>query len=122
MDLDGIKMGFYEGVEDQMTKERIDREICNCYTNFILPYEEYYATPGGSKDIEASKHRFQQQIVQKYLSNAPTPAPMQQSPMMSSAPTPHQQSFLELVTLSIILRMLILHTKPPHVNLKLRYQ
>ncbi|KAK6882068.1 SWI/SNF chromatin-remodeling complex subunit SWI1 [Candida tropicalis] len=96
-----LKMGFYEGVEDQMTKERIDREICNCYTNFILPYEEYYATPGGSKDIEASKHRFQQQIVQKYSSNAPTPAPMQQSPMMSSAPTPHQQRKLSRASNSV---------------------
>ncbi|RCK59172.1 SWI/SNF chromatin-remodeling complex subunit SWI1 [Candida viswanathii] len=96
-----LKMGFYEGVDDQMTRERIDREICNCYTSYILPYEEYYATPGGNKDIEASKHRFQQQIVQKYLSNAPTPAPVQQSPMMSSAPTPHQQRKLSRASNSV---------------------
>ena len=95
------KMGFHDKGEDPMAKERIARELCNCYSNFILPYEEYYATPEGNKDIEASKHRFQQQIVQKYLSNVPTPAPNQQSPMISSAPTPHQQRKLSRTSNSV---------------------
>ncbi|KAI5959364.1 SWI1 [Candida theae] len=64
----GMKMGLYAGanLQEPGVKESLDREVCACYTTYILPYEEYYATPAGQRDLSQRKTQFQSQIIQKY--------------------------------------------------------
>ncbi|CAI5759629.1 unnamed protein product [Candida verbasci] len=73
----GSKLGVFDGITDSNAKDRIDREICNCYTTYLLPYEEYSSTPQGARELTQRRAQFQPQIIQKYqaLANANTNTP-----------------------------------------------
>ncbi|RLV90329.1 SWI/SNF chromatin-remodeling complex subunit SWI1 [Spathaspora sp. JA1] len=99
----GQKLGLYEGVNlnDLNSRERIDREISTCYANYLLPYDEYCATPEGIRDIQQKRAQFQgpiimryQQMRQRQQQQQPTPqqqqAQVQQSPQVPQPQVPQQ--------------------------------
>ena len=62
------RIGVYEGanLQEPGVKESIDQEVCNCYATYILPYEEYNATPNGQRDLLQRRQIFQAQVLQKF--------------------------------------------------------
>lgn len=63
------KLGLYEGVniqQDLALKARIEKEIGNCYVQYLLPYEQYNSTPEGQKDIQQRRQHFQKQLLLRF--------------------------------------------------------
>ncbi|EDK46145.1 hypothetical protein LELG_04326 [Lodderomyces elongisporus NRRL YB-4239] len=52
--------------KNQVSRKVSTQEVCNCYATYILPYEEYNATPNGQRDLLQRRQIFQAQVLQKF--------------------------------------------------------
>lgn len=80
------KLGFYGGLNDMASKARVDKELGNCYIQYLIPFEQHIATPAGQKDIQERRAYFQKQFIariQHQRQGQGSPAAQLQSSMAS---------------------------------------